>query len=77
MNKVLQFTLADVMQATCVSLASKENTVLTPGLPPEKVYVIPNVIDTTMFKPAPERLSRDDIVIVVLSLLAEVIREGV
>ncbi|WMV44094.1 hypothetical protein MTR67_037479 [Solanum verrucosum] len=74
MNKVLQFTLADVTQAICVSHTSKENTVLRSGLPPEKVYVIPNAVDTAMFTPAPERLSRDEIVIVVISRL--VYRKG-
>ncbi|KAF5935614.1 hypothetical protein HYC85_026743 [Camellia sinensis] len=74
MNKVLQFTLADVSQAICVSHTSKENTVLRSGLPPEKVFVIPNAVDTAMFKPAPERLSTDEIVIVVISRL--VYRKG-
>lgn len=74
MNKVLQWTLADVSQAICVSHTSKENTVLRSGLPPEKVFVIPNAVDTAMFKPAPERLSRDEIVIVVISRL--VYRKG-
>ncbi|KAK4404662.1 Phosphatidylinositol N-acetylglucosaminyltransferase subunit A [Sesamum angolense] len=74
MNKVLQFTLADVSQAICVSHTSKENTVLRSGLPPEKVFVIPNAVDTAMFKPAPKRLSSDEIVIVVISRL--VYRKG-
>ncbi|CAH9133329.1 unnamed protein product [Cuscuta epithymum] len=74
MNKVLQFTLADVTQAICVSHTSKENTVLRSGLPPEKVYVIPNAVDTAMFKPAPEKLSHEEIVIVVISRL--VYRKG-
>ncbi|KAL7616801.1 phosphatidylinositol N-acetylglucosaminyltransferase subunit A isoform X1 [Lactuca sativa] len=74
MNKVLQFTLADVSQAICVSHTSKENTVLRSGLPPEKVFVIPNAVDTTMFKPASERLVMDPIVIVVISRL--VYRKG-
>ncbi|CAH9103314.1 unnamed protein product [Cuscuta epithymum] len=74
MNKVLQFTLADVTQAICVSHTSKENTVLRSGLPPEKVYVIPNAVDTAMFKPAPEKLSLEEIVIVVISRL--VYRKG-
>ncbi|ONI01506.1 hypothetical protein PRUPE_6G143200 [Prunus persica] len=71
MNKVLQFTLAEVSQAICVSLTSKENTVLRSGLPPEKVFVIPNAVDTAMFKPAPERLSSHEIVIVVISRLVD------
>ncbi|XP_062078297.1 phosphatidylinositol N-acetylglucosaminyltransferase subunit A isoform X3 [Humulus lupulus] len=74
MNKVLQFTLADVTQAICVSHTSKENTVLRSGLLPEKVFVIPNAVDTPMFKPAAKRLSRDEIVIVVISRL--VYRKG-
>ncbi|RXI03741.1 hypothetical protein DVH24_038015 [Malus domestica] len=64
MNKVLQFTLAEVSQAICVSHTSKENTVLRSGLPPEKA----------MIKPAPERLSSHEIVIVVISRL--VYRKG-
>ncbi|XP_021816686.1 phosphatidylinositol N-acetylglucosaminyltransferase subunit A-like isoform X1 [Prunus avium] len=74
MNKVLQFTLAEVSQAICVSHTSKENTVLRSGLPPEKVFVIPNAVDTAMFKPAPKRLSSHEIVIVVISRL--VYRKG-
>ncbi|CAA0809784.1 UDP-Glycosyltransferase superfamily protein, partial [Striga hermonthica] len=75
MNKVLQFTLADVTQAICVSHMSKENTVLRSGLPPEKVFVIPNAVDTAMFKPARERISADEVVIIVISRL--VYRKGV
>ncbi|KAL0383341.1 UNVERIFIED_CONTAM: Phosphatidylinositol N-acetylglucosaminyltransferase subunit A [Sesamum calycinum] len=71
---VLQFTLADVSQAICVSHTSKENTVLRSGLPPERVFVIPNAVDTAMFKPPPKRLSSDEIVIVVISRL--VYRKG-
>ncbi|KAK1586605.1 hypothetical protein Q3G72_004180 [Acer saccharum] len=74
MNKVLQFTLADVSQAICVSHTSKENTVLRSGLPPEKVFVIPNAVDTAMFKPAPKPLDRNEIIIVVISRL--VYRKG-
>ncbi|GAB4850721.1 hypothetical protein Ancab_030021 [Ancistrocladus abbreviatus] len=74
MNKVLQFTLADVSQAICVSHTSKENTVLRSGLHPEKVFVIPNAVDTAMFKPAPEQINNSQIVIVVISRL--VYRKG-
>lgn len=74
MNKVLQFTLADVSQAICVSHTSKENTVLRSGLPPEKVFVIPNAVDTAMFKPAAERPKDNQVVIVVISRL--VYRKG-
>lgn len=80
MNKVLQFTLADVSQAICVSHTSKENTVLRSGLAPEKVFVIPNAVDTAKFKPMSEeerrssKPSRSEIVIVVISRL--VYRKG-
>uniref|UniRef100_A0ACD5TY17 Uncharacterized protein n=1 Tax=Avena sativa TaxID=4498 RepID=A0ACD5TY17_AVESA len=40
MNKVLQFTLADIDQAICVSHTSKENTVLRSGICPEKVFMV-------------------------------------
>ncbi|KAH0851647.1 hypothetical protein HID58_089987 [Brassica napus] len=75
MNKVLQFTLADIDQAICVSHTSKENTVLRSGLSPGKVFMIPNAVDTAMFKPADVRPSSDDVItIVVISRL--VYRKG-
>uniref|UniRef100_A0A0E0LJ71 phosphatidylinositol N-acetylglucosaminyltransferase n=1 Tax=Oryza punctata TaxID=4537 RepID=A0A0E0LJ71_ORYPU len=74
MNKVLQFTLADIDQAICVSHTSKENTVLRSGISPEKVFMVPNAVDTAMFTPSPNRLSCDEIVIVVISRL--VYRKG-
>lgn len=61
-------------QAICVSHTSKENTVLRSGLPPEKVFVIPNAVDTAMFKPAPVRPGNNEIIIVVISRL--VYRKG-
>ncbi|KAJ4882291.1 UDP-Glycosyltransferase superfamily protein [Raphanus sativus] len=75
MNKVLQFSLADIDQAICVSHTSKENTVLRSGLPPAKVFMIPNAVDTAMFKPASVRPSAADVItIVVISRL--VYRKG-
>uniref|UniRef100_A0A0D9VYE1 Glycosyltransferase subfamily 4-like N-terminal domain-containing protein n=1 Tax=Leersia perrieri TaxID=77586 RepID=A0A0D9VYE1_9ORYZ len=74
MNKVLQFTLADIDQAICVSHTSKENTILRSGISPQKVFMVPNAVDTAMFTPSPERLSCDEIVIVVISRL--VYRKG-
>ncbi|GAB2276650.1 hypothetical protein Dimus_011367 [Dionaea muscipula] len=52
----------------------KKNTVLRSGLSLEKVFAIPNVVDTPMFKLALERLKNDQIVIVVISRL--VYRKG-
>jgi phosphatidylinositol glycan class A protein len=74
MNKVLQFTLADIDQAICVSHTSKENTVLRSGISPEKVFMVPNAVDTAMFTPSPNRLCCDEIIIVVISRL--VYRKG-
>ncbi|TKR76003.1 hypothetical protein L596_017214 [Steinernema carpocapsae] len=48
---VLQYSLANVDKVVCVSHTSKENTVLRGGLPPQKVYVIPNAINTDLFTP--------------------------
>jgi len=75
-SQVLQFTLADVHQAICVSHTSKENTVLRSGLNPEKVFVIPNAVDTAMFRPDPEASPSisDQVIIVVISRL--VYRKG-
>jgi len=56
MNKVLQFTLADIDQAICVSHTSKENTVLRSGISPEKVFMVPNAVDTAMFTVVISRL---------------------
>ncbi|XP_022154115.1 phosphatidylinositol N-acetylglucosaminyltransferase subunit A isoform X2 [Momordica charantia] len=66
--------IQDVTEAICVSHTSKENTVLRSGLPPEKVFVVPNAVDTAMFKPASNRLSTNEIIIVVISRL--VYRKG-
>ncbi|VAH80937.1 unnamed protein product [Triticum turgidum subsp. durum] len=69
-----KFTLADIDQAICVSHTSKENTVLRSGISPEKVFMVPNAVDTAMFTPSPDRLSCDEIIIVVISRL--VYRKG-
>ncbi|BBN14899.1 phosphatidylinositol N-acetylglucosaminyltransferase subunit A [Marchantia polymorpha subsp. ruderalis] len=74
MNKVLQYTLADVQQAICVSHTSKENTHLRSTLPPEKIFVIPNAVDTAMFQPDPSKRIKDKVVIVIISRL--VYRKG-
>ncbi|XP_008668406.1 phosphatidylinositol N-acetylglucosaminyltransferase subunit A-like isoform X2 [Zea mays] len=72
------YTILDVSnyidQAICVSHTSKENTVLRSGISPEKVFMVPNAVDTAMFTPSPKRLNCDEIVIVVVSRL--VYRKG-
>jgi len=53
-NKVLKFTLADVHAVICVSHTSKENVVLRACIPPQRVYVVPNAVDTSLFYPKQE-----------------------
>lgn len=50
-NKTLKFTLADVQAVICVSHTSKENTVLRACIPPQRVYVIPNAVEASLFQP--------------------------
>jgi Glycosyltransferase Family 4 len=46
--------MLDRVQAViCVSHTSKENTVLRACLPPSRVHVIPNAVDTAKFQPYP------------------------
>eukprot|EP00850_Spirogloea_muscicola_P022689 SM000307S11686 [mRNA] locus=s307:68156:76880:+ [translate_table: standard] len=74
MNKVLQFTMSDCQHAICVSHTSKENTSLRSGIPPHRVSVIPNAVDTSMFQPDPGRQDPGGITIVIISRL--VYRKG-
>jgi phosphatidylinositol glycan class A protein len=57
-NKVLKFSLADVHAAICVSHTSKENTVLRACIPPQRVYVIPNAVEASLFKPFGNYISK-------------------
>eukprot|EP00899_Mesostigma_viride_P026856 jgi/Mesvir1/7355/Mv19162-RA.1 len=50
-NKILQFTLSNVSHAICVSNTSKENTFLRSGIHPDTISVIPNAVDTSVFRP--------------------------
>lgn len=54
-NKLLKFTLSDVENVICVSNTSKENTVLRAALDPERVFVIPNAVTSSMFTPDPTK----------------------
>ncbi|KAL3099964.1 hypothetical protein niasHS_001890 [Heterodera schachtii] len=54
MNKLLlRYSLANVDRLICVSHTSKENTVLRAGVAPQRVFVIPNAIDSALFLPDP------------------------
>lgn len=50
-NKFLEISLADCNHCICVSHTGKENTVLRAKVLKEKVSVIPNAVDTTLFMP--------------------------
>ncbi|XP_076059159.1 phosphatidylinositol glycan anchor biosynthesis class A isoform X2 [Oratosquilla oratoria] len=68
-NNFLTLSLADVNHCICVSYVGKENTVLRASVKPEDVSVIPNALDTDVFKPDPTRRPKDKINIVVMSRL--------
>ncbi|KAK9817977.1 hypothetical protein WJX72_005225 [[Myrmecia] bisecta] len=74
-NKLLKFTLADVHQVICVSHTSKENTVLRACVPPGRVSVIPNAVDTAKFWPSGQPDPPDKLTIVALSRM--VYRKGI
>nr|XP_042908977.1 phosphatidylinositol N-acetylglucosaminyltransferase subunit A-like [Parasteatoda tepidariorum] len=74
-NKLLQMTLSVCNHVICVSHTGKENTALRANVCPNTISVIPNAVDTTIFKPdfLPKLKSR--IAIVVISRL--VYRKGI
>lgn len=75
-NKLLKWTLCDVQQTICVSHTSKENTVLRACLPPARVSVIPNAVDTAKFRPFPRpETNPSRIIVVILNRL--VYRKGI
>ncbi|KAK0416022.1 hypothetical protein QR680_012253 [Steinernema hermaphroditum] len=71
---VLQYSLSNVDKVICVSHTSKENTVLRGGLSPQKVYVIPNAINTDLFTPDPELFHSNQTTVVFVGRL--VYRKG-
>ncbi|XP_066603552.1 phosphatidylinositol N-acetylglucosaminyltransferase subunit A [Prorops nasuta] len=74
-NKFLEISLADCSHCICVSHTGKENTVLRAKVQKEKVSVIPNAVDTALFRPDISKRSKEYITIVVISRL--VYRKGV
>lgn len=74
-NKFLEISLADCNHCICVSHTGKENTVLRAKVQKEKVSVIPNAVDTTLFTPDVSKRDDNFITIVVVSRL--VYRKGV
>ncbi|XP_076236018.1 phosphatidylinositol glycan anchor biosynthesis class A isoform X2 [Calliopsis andreniformis] len=74
-NKFLEISLADCNHCICVSHTGKENTVLRAKVQKEKVSVIPNAVDTTLFMPDMSNRDNNFITIVIVSRL--VYRKGV
>ncbi|CAK9803316.1 Phosphatidylinositol N-acetylglucosaminyltransferase subunit A [Anthophora quadrimaculata] len=74
-NKFLEISLADCNHCICVSHTGKENTVLRAKVLKEKVSVIPNAVDTTLFMPDISKRDDNFITIVIVSRL--VYRKGV
>nr|CDS28349.2 phosphatidylinositol phosphate 5 kinase type III [Hymenolepis microstoma] len=73
-NRALHMFLNVVDNFICVSNVAKENTVLRGHMEPERVYVIPNAIDSTAFTPDPSCRDPDNITVVIISRL--VYRKG-
>ncbi|UPQ96729.1 phosphatidylinositol N-acetylglucosaminyltransferase [Chloropicon primus] len=61
LNKVLKISCVNADAVVCVSNVSKENMVLRASIPPEKVFVIPNAVHTSVFSPRRklEAMARD------------------
>ena len=57
LNKVLKWELEAVDACIAVSHCNKENLALRARVPPEKIYVIPNSVDTERFTPNPSMRS--------------------
>lgn len=74
-NKFLEITLANVDHCVCVSHIGKENTVLRARVHHSRVSVIPNAVDTKVFKPDLSLRTPDRIVVVFIGRL--VYRKGV
>ncbi|KAK3862556.1 hypothetical protein Pcinc_031592 [Petrolisthes cinctipes] len=68
-NNFLALSLADVNHCICVSYVGKENTVLRANVEQEKVSVIPNALDSLVFRPDPAKRPRNKINIIVMSRL--------
>ncbi|KAG8195801.1 hypothetical protein JTE90_004805 [Oedothorax gibbosus] len=74
-NKLLQMTLCVCNHVICVSHTGKENTALRANVRPDVISVIPNAVDTVIFKPDLNKPIDSKITIVVISRL--VYRKGI
>lgn len=73
-NQLLRMSLIFADAVICVSHVGKENTALRAGVSPEKIFVIPNAVDSDVFKPSYERKVSKFVTIIVVSRL--VYRKG-
>ena len=74
-NTFLKFSLANTTHTICVSHTGKENTVLRTSVPPEMVSVIPNAVDSVVFRPGKQARSPEVVTVVIGSRL--VYRKGI
>nr|XP_037279942.1 LOW QUALITY PROTEIN: phosphatidylinositol N-acetylglucosaminyltransferase subunit A-like [Rhipicephalus microplus] len=74
-NKLLSMSLSFANHVICVSHTGKENTVLRANVPPARVSVIPNAVETAVFFPDLNKKPSSKVTIVVVSRL--VYRKGV
>ncbi|XP_015787298.1 N-acetylglucosaminyl-phosphatidylinositol biosynthetic protein [Tetranychus urticae] len=74
-NQLLGMSLIFANAVICVSHVGKENTALRAGVDPNKIYVIPNAVDTNVFKPDPSSRDSRYVTIIVASRL--VYRKGI
>ncbi|MCL4139377.1 UNVERIFIED_CONTAM: hypothetical protein GTU68_060936, partial [Idotea baltica] len=68
-NNFLSLSLADVNHCICVSYVGKENTVLRANVDPDRVSVIPNALDSDLFRPDVQKRPKEKINVVILSRL--------
>ena len=52
-NKCLKWVMSDIDACICVSHINKENLSLRAAINPKSIYVIPNAVDASRFKPNP------------------------
>lgn len=74
-NKLLNMSLSFANHVICVSHTGKENTVLRAKVPPPRVSVIPNAVETAVFFPDLNKKPSSKVTIIVVSRL--VYRKGV
>ncbi|XP_054723967.1 phosphatidylinositol N-acetylglucosaminyltransferase subunit A-like [Uloborus diversus] len=74
-NKLLQMTLSICNHVICVSHTGKENTALRANVRPNLIAVIPNAVDTAIFKPDLNKEIGENVTVVVISRL--VYRKGI